>query len=332
MIRSTRLALVHRHGDVALAAPAVAGAPGGSSTTADPRRLGSSGSSGSSGSPVFRDPRAASPRRGPAPIQHRSTSSPSSPSATDAERSRRRGTYSRVPTSAASRSSASARRASRRRGGVVAGSGIVQRRFVRRAAGRAERVDGVASATRHPRIGAQPRRTARSPATAVGARPVDDNVLRLVPVLRTVGLLLPVVRLGVRLDGSGYVGYDPWLYGATSWGWGRYGMWYDPLGYYPYYDPYFYGGGGGGGGDELRASRKSARPVGSIRLKANVKAARRSTSTARSTATVDEFDGLGDHLELDGGRAHARAAGRRLRDLHAGNHRRARQDGTHRTR
>jgi PEGA domain-containing protein len=98
----------------------------------------------------------------------------------------------------------------------------------------------------------------------------------------------------------GFVGYDPWRYYGTGWGWGRYGMWYDPYGYYPYYDPYFYGGGGGGGGGGSSEPKERA-TTGDIRLKANVKEAKVYIDGALY-GTVDEFDGLGGHLELDGGR------------------------------
>ena len=84
------------------------------------------------------------------------------------------------------------------------------------------------------------------------------------------------------------------------WGWGRYGMWYDPWGYYPYYDPFMYGGGGGGGGGEYSEPRER-KTTGRIRLKANVKEAKVYVDGALY-GTVDEFDGLSDHLELDGGR------------------------------
>ena len=101
--------------------------------------------------------------------------------------------------------------------------------------------------------------------------------------------------------GMGYVSYDPWRYRGTSWGWGRYGMWYDPWGYYPYYDPWMYGGGGGGGGGGSYSEPRERKTTGDIRLKANVKEAKVYVDGALY-GTVDEFDGLSDHLELDGGR------------------------------
>ena len=65
--------------------------------------------------------------------------------------------------------------------------------------------------------------------------------------------------------------YDPWVYGTTRWVWGRYGLWYDPYGYYdPYYAGYGYGYGGGG------YSSSSSEPslTGSIRLKASPSSAK----------------------------------------------------------
>ncbi len=96
----------------------------------------------------------------------------------------------------------------------------------------------------------------------------------------------------------GYVTYNPWRYGATRWYYGRYGFWYDPYIYDPYYDPYYYGGGGYGGRD--RGYDEPKRMTGSIRLKVNPNTARVFIDGAL-VGTVDEFDGLGEHLELDGG-------------------------------
>jgi PEGA domain len=99
---------------------------------------------------------------------------------------------------------------------------------------------------------------------------------------------------------AGFLYYDPWRYPGTSWGWGRYGMWYDPWAYSSYYDPYYdpyYSGGGGGGS----SSPKVKSTMGSIRLKANVSLAQVYIDGALY-GTVDEFDGLSNHLELDGGR------------------------------
>lgn len=102
----------------------------------------------------------------------------------------------------------------------------------------------------------------------------------------------------------GFVTYNPWCYGATSWGWGRYGMWYDPHAYY--YDPYWgpqYSCGypylpyGGGGSSEPKARKTT----GSLRLKVNPKTAAVYVDNAL-VGTVDDFDGLSSHLDLEGGR------------------------------
>lgn len=97
---------------------------------------------------------------------------------------------------------------------------------------------------------------------------------------------------------AGFLYYDPWRYSGTSWYWGRFGPWYDPWGYTPYYDPY-YGGGGGGGGSDSEPKERST--TGSIRLRANVSTGQVYIDGALY-GIVDEFDGLSNHLELDGGR------------------------------
>ena len=124
-------------------------------------------------------------------------------------------------------------------GGVVAGSGLASSRAcvrARVAPGRVER--GRQSATPAARSG----RDRDGPrGVRSGGRPYasTDDVYVSFPHLRTVGLLLSVVRLGVRL-GLG-LRRDTTRGGtaARCWGWGRYGMWYDPWGYYPSYDPYY---------------------------------------------------------------------------------------------
>ena len=96
---------------------------------------------------------------------------------------------------------------------------------------------------------------------------------------------------------SGYIGYNPYWYSATYWGWGRYGYWYDPF-YYGggYYDMSWSGGGGGGGGS---SSAKST--IGSIRLKVNPGHAKVYIDGVLY-GEADEFGGMKNHLELDGGR------------------------------
>ena len=95
--------------------------------------------------------------------------------------------------------------------------------------------------------------------------------------------------------GYGYLYYDPWSYGATRWLWGRYGMWYDPWGYDPY-GSYSYSSSG------YSSSVRDTEPkrTGSIRLKANQKTAKVYIDGAL-VGVVDDFDGLSDHLELEGG-------------------------------
>jgi hypothetical protein len=96
----------------------------------------------------------------------------------------------------------------------------------------------------------------------------------------------------------GFVSFNPWgVYGATRWNWYGYGY-YDPYGYYPYgYGSYYPGYVSyGSGGSESRA----ARTTGSIRLKARPKEALVYIDGALA-GTVDDFNGLGDHLQLEGG-------------------------------
>ena len=98
--------------------------------------------------------------------------------------------------------------------------------------------------------------------------------------------------------GFGYYGYNPWYYGATCWGWGRWGAWYDPFGYCwnPYWGaPTTYVEIAGGG------HKPAAPSTGKIRILTSPKTANVYIDDAL-VGTVDEFDGLGDHLELDKGR------------------------------
>lgn len=88
--------------------------------------------------------------------------------------------------------------------------------------------------------------------------------------------------------------YDPWGYGATYWGWGRYGLWYDPYSYSwdPYWSQPMYPGTG---------VTKARETMGSVRIKASPATAKVYIDGALA-GTVDEFNGLTDHLELQGGR------------------------------
>src|SRR5262245_43076456 len=63
----------------------------------------------------------------------------------------------------------------------------------------------------------------RIPGLAVGA----------VSVVRPWGELFPWYGSGFGWN-LGFVYYNPWRYGATSWLYGRYGLWYDPWAYDPY--------------------------------------------------------------------------------------------------
>jgi hypothetical protein len=101
--------------------------------------------------------------------------------------------------------------------------------------------------------------------------------------------------------------YDPWFgYGYGYSRWSRYpygaglGVFGHPYGFYdPYYDPYGYGGYAGSysrGQDE----DDDRRPTGSIRVRANPRDARVYVDGALA-GTVDDFDGLSDHLEIAAG-------------------------------
>ena len=72
-----------------------------------------------------------------------------------------------------------------------------------------------------------------------------------------------------------------------------------------FYDPYLSYGYGGGGGYYSRNDRDdrdtTRQPTGSIRFRANPPHARVYVDGAL-VGTVDEFDGLGDHLEIEAGR------------------------------
>ena len=98
--------------------------------------------------------------------------------------------------------------------------------------------------------------------------------------------------------GVGFYGYSPWLYAGTCWGWGHYGAWYDPYGYC--FDSYWidpgYGYGGGGGSSEP----KYQATTGTIRLRVGPSTAKVYIDNALA-GTVDEFNGLADHLEIEGG-------------------------------
>ena len=78
-------------------------------------------------------------------------------------------------------------------------------------------------------------------------------------------------------------------------------MWYDPF----MYDPLYYGGGysGGGGGGDYTESKPTEpkKTTGSVRIKANPSTASVYVDGALA-GKVEEFSGLNDRLEIEGGR------------------------------
>jgi hypothetical protein len=90
----------------------------------------------------------------------------------------------------------------------------------------------------------------------------------------------------------GYVTYSP--YGG-HWLWGPYG-WYDPW----YYGSGYYAPSSAGSYDDSYRERDSRREVGTIRLRVNPESAQVFIDGAL-VGTVDEFNGLKNHLELEGG-------------------------------
>jgi hypothetical protein len=114
----------------------------------------------------------------------------------------------------------------------------------------------------------------------------------------------------VRSYDPWYGYYDPWYgygygygYGYNRWSRYPYGVGYGVFGMPYLYDPYMsYGYGGGYYSREDRDDRDDNRqPTGAIRLRANPRHARVYIDGAL-VGTVDEFDGLSDHLEIEAGR------------------------------
>jgi hypothetical protein len=103
---------------------------------------------------------------------------------------------------------------------------------------------------------------------------------------------LPIYRYWYPYSGyggyGGYYGYR-WGLGWSPYGWNSFYWPYDP-----YWDPYYSGGGGGGEYEE------SERRTGNIRLRAKPAEAGVYINGA-FVGKVDDFDGLTDHLELEGG-------------------------------
>jgi len=90
--------------------------------------------------------------------------------------------------------------------------------------------------------------------------------------------------------------YNPWSYGATRWYWSPYGLWYDPWNYY--WDPFWSTGGTAYPSSSYR--EKVEKTTGSLRIKANPSSAKVYIDNALA-GTVEEFNGLGDNLEIEGG-------------------------------
>ncbi len=97
----------------------------------------------------------------------------------------------------------------------------------------------------------------------------------------------------------GFMGYNPWSYGATCWQWGRYGPWYDPYSYC--WNSYWIPPASASSEAGRRAAAKPRETMGSVRIKANPATAKVYIDNAL-VGTVDEFDGLSNHLEIAGGR------------------------------
>jgi hypothetical protein len=144
--------------------------------------------------------------------------------------------------------------------------------------------------------------------TANGRPIVGAAVPRPVLSATNVGFVYPVSYYypwyGAGFGWSFGYAYNPWYYtGTPGWMWSRYGPWYDPFSYYPYdpyapYDPYYspYGYSSSSSEADYRPSRKPA--VGSLRLKASPATAKVYVDVTLM-GTVDDFDGLSHHLELE---------------------------------
>jgi hypothetical protein len=134
-----------------------------------------------------------------------------------------------------------------------------------------------------------------------GSRPVVGQA-----AVRTYrpGASTPIfVRSFTPWYGGGFGFYDPWYsgFGYNHWRYSPYGLGLGVFGApYGYWDPYYgYGGGYYAGGGQ-RSERDDDRPSGSIRLRANPSHARVYIDGAL-VGTVDDFDGLTSHLDLDPG-------------------------------
>jgi len=98
--------------------------------------------------------------------------------------------------------------------------------------------------------------------------------------------------------GGSMFGYNPWNYGGTCWQYGRYGAWYDPYSYCwdpSWSDPGYYGSGGA-----RTSAPKAKETTGTLRLRVTPSDANVYIDGAL-VGTVEEFNGLTEHLEVDGG-------------------------------
>ncbi|MEZ5316023.1 MAG: PEGA domain-containing protein [Vicinamibacterales bacterium] len=203
-----------------------------------------------------------------------STSRPA-PSAREVPQGRRPPAGSRTTGSAASRGSSSS---SRGGGGTSVSTG---------ASGRT----GASPSLRG--FGADAGARSRDGRNVVGkarARTYADTTVVNLPLFGPWGRWYPYYNYG-------YLSFDPWgsYYGSTRW---RFGGWYSPY-FYPYgFDPYgYYGGYSGGYSDTYD---EPERLTGSVRLRVSPEDARVYVDGAL-VGTVDDFNGLSNHLELDGG-------------------------------
>lgn len=276
MARSPRLALSLMVG-FALAVPVLAWGQA-VPRTAPPPSSGSSGSGSSGGS------------TGSSGTSGSSSSGSSSTSSGGSTH-----TPSRIPSSGSSSASSRSRSVEARTaptpGGVVTGAATS------RTGSDPGPTTGVTqSSSSYDPLGARARGRSGGAGTA-GVRPATDVSYISFPFFGPWGRWYPWFGSGFGWY-PGFVSYDPWRYGATRWGWGRYGLWYDPYSYY--YDPYYYGGGPGYYSSGTRET-KVKDTTGGIRLKVSPGEARVYIDGVLQ-GTVDEFDGLAGHLTLEGGR------------------------------
>jgi len=279
MGRSSR-ALLSMVVGLALVAPNVAFAKqrgggsgsGSSAGTAVPRTSGGSSSSSGGGS---------GSSGGSSSGESRPTPPPPPPPPPDVDR--------RAPTSTSSRTGSTAKprsgsgtatggsTANGRSAGSTAGSGdsVIVPVTLRNANGRAV----IGNAVRRPAVGV--------------------TGIATFPVYGPWGVYSPWYGSGFGWN-FGYVGFDPWYYYGTPWGWSPYG-WYNPYYTYPVpYDPYY----GGSSGYSSRRSdddaASSKRVMGSLRIKASPADAKVYVD-GTMMGTVDDFNGLSKHLKLEPG-------------------------------